>query len=270
MSEIKAIHEQCRVINATAGLATVEASFTTTDTGSIQFTTRGPANTGMFVNWGDGEGEWIEHIGTGSSVDTAHNYGGMTGVKYIVFGGALGAVSRFQCDDSLLFGDLATLNAFEISERLYLPSTGILGLLSDLSGTPALPRLVLNNTDISGNISGLSTLTSLGEIDLGRMPNITGNLGDLAPLTSAWRLWVYDTSIGYTTTTLPAWSSADIKFYDCALTQAEVDNFLIDLAAAGGSNGTLNIAGTNAARSAASDAAKATLLGNGWSITVNE
>lgn len=51
---------------------------------------------------------------------------------------------------------------------------------------------------------------------------------------------------------------------------AEVDQCLIDFDNGGGTGGTLNVAGTNAVRTTASDAALASLVGNGWTVTVNE
>ena len=56
------------------------------------------------------------------------------------------------------------------------------------------------------------------------------------------------------------------------LSSTEVDNLLIDLAnvVTWTGNKVINIAGNNAARTSASDAAKATLLGKGVTVTVNE
>ncbi len=196
----------------------------TTDTGSLQFITRGPAGTGMWVDWGDGNSEWIQHTGTGNDITTTHDYGGVAGTKDIAFVGALHHVTQFQCIDPTLSGDI-----------------------SNLSGMTSLTALVLYNSAVSGDISNLSGMTSLAY------------------------LYLNTTSVDtYGTTSLPAWADCNIQIHDLGLDQTEVDDFLIDLAAAGGTNGPLNIAGTNDARSSASDAAKATLLGNGWALTVNE
>ncbi len=57
---------------------------------------------------------------------------------------------------------------------------------------------------------------------------------------------------------------------DCALDQQSVDNILVSLVAGGQSNGTLGISGgTNSAPSATGLAAKTTLEGRGWTVSVN-
>jgi surface protein len=61
----------------------------------------------------------------------------------------------------------------------------------------------------------------------------------------------------------------DMRQQDNAMTATEVDNQLINLDNTGWINGAINIAGTNAARTAASDTAYNNLITNGWSITVN-
>jgi hypothetical protein len=67
----------------------------------------------------------------------------------------------------------------------------------------------------------------------------------------------------------PTSDGVTINLQDNAMTSTEVDNQLINLDATGWINGTLNIAGTNAARTSASDTAYNNLIANGWTITVN-
>jgi len=52
------------------------------------------------------------------------------------------------------------------------------------------------------------------------------------------------------------------------MVQGHVDNVLADLVTSGTTGGTLNIAGTNAAPSAAGLADKTTLEGRDWTVTV--
>ena len=59
-------------------------------------------------------------------------------------------------------------------------------------------------------------------------------------------------------------------FDNCALNQTSIDNILVSIAAAGTSGGTLDMTGgTNATPSATGLAAKATLVGRGWTVTHN-
>jgi len=59
-------------------------------------------------------------------------------------------------------------------------------------------------------------------------------------------------------------------FVGCALSQTSVDNILVSIDTAEQINGTLNITGgTSSAPSATGLAAKTSLEGKGWTVTVN-
>ena len=124
---------------------------------------------------------------------------------------------------------------------------------------------------LSGDIAALAPLTSLTYLRL-NSTSVDGDIAALAPLTSLTSLRLYSTSVDtYTTpTALPPWAGNDIQVQDLGLDQTEVNGFLNDLADGVGAGGSLDIAGTNAARSAASDVAKAALITAGWGVTVNE
>ena len=127
-------------------------------------------------------------------------------------------------------------------------------------------------SSISGDIGQFSNLTSLTSLNLADA-SISGDIADINTLTGLIFLNLHATSVSdYTTTTLPDWEGCTIFIHNLGLTTTEVDNFLIDLDNATGApgNGTLHIEGTNAARSVASDAAKASLIVKNWDITVNE
>ena len=83
--------------------------------------------------------------------------------------------------------------------------------------------------------------------------------------------------ISYTTATLPVFDAAlKVKLQNNAFTSVEIDTILANFATAVISNGgtndtsTLIINGTNAARTAASDAFKQTLIDSNYSVLVNE
>jgi hypothetical protein len=290
MSEIKALHEQCKLINAMTGLGAVEAEFFTTDTGSLIIQTAGPANTGFWFDWGDGTGEWVVHTGIGNNIDTTHTYTS-GGVKKIGITGVLTDLVRLRCTDSSFYGDLAQCAPFTGLTYLYfyLSSisgsiagisgltnleivvfagvSGIDGDISNLSALTALTVLQIGGTAVTGDISSLSGLTSIFNLEM-HNSSVTGDISNLATLTALTNLRADNLSLSYTTTTLPAWSNATIQLQDNAMTQTEVDNFLIDLDAAGGTGGTLNIAGTNSAPSSAAISAINSLIGKGWDLTI--
>ena len=280
----------------------------------LEFITRGPAGSWMWVDWGDGEREKIEHTGISNNITTQHDYMGLFGTKQICFSGQLEETTYFKCSDSDLDGDIGTFDSMTSLTTLSLGSTGISGDIGSLSVLTSLTALWLNNTGVTGDIGGLSTLTSLiymylyntsisgdvgglapctslskawllttsvsGDIaglapltaltDL-RLSNtsVTGDVGDLSPLTLLTKLYLYSTVVSYATTALPAWDGCDLRIYDCAWTEAEVDNFLVDLESGVGTAGYVYLHGTNASPSSTSITAIADLRTAGWTVQTN-
>ena len=78
-------------------------------------------------------------------------------------------------------------------------------------------------------------------------------------------------STSITFDTITAWIGHDysIDIQDCALTSTMVDNALIAFAGGSFTGNLINVGGTNAARTSASDAALATLLAAGNSVNLN-
>jgi hypothetical protein len=321
------------------GERTETCNFYTNDIGVFSVRTAGPANTGFWIDWGDGsDREWVMHVGVGTDVTSTHDYSGLAGTKKVTFTGVLDIFTRFQAIDTSLSGDMSAFSNFYSLTRLSLYNSGVTGNISSLSylteltyidvastsvvgdisvlsgilglvtldisgtsisgnisvfsGLPSISQLFVGGSSVTGNISSLSGLTAMTWLYL-HSTALTGDIGSLSALTSLVRLYFhttaitgninqirtlvnlthmygYSSSVGVDNTALAPWSSSTINLYSCSWTAAEVDDFLISLNTAGGSNGTLNIAGTNAVRTVASDAAKAALLGRGWAITVNE
>ena len=226
----------------------------------------------------------VTTIDMGSESNISVNIGGFS---------KLSSLTSLRLEATSTTGDVSAMAGLTSLTELYLHSTSVSGNISNFSSHTSLQHLRLGSTSVIGNISSLSGLTALVSLYL-YSTSILGDIADIAPLTLLTNLRLYDTSLSgdiadinaltsltklyahssdvdYTTATLPAWSNNDIRIDSTELqSSSEVDQFLIDLAAAGGTNGTLNIAGDNAARTSASDAAKATLLANGWTVTVNE
>ena len=149
----------------------------------------------------------------------------------------------------------------------------------------SLTHLVCNTNSISVlDVSALTSLTilhcysnSISVLDVSNLTSLTYlhcslnsiSVLDVSALTALTTLHCYSNSIS----SLSVSALTALKTLNChnnGMSATNVDNILIDLDTAGASNGTASLAGTNAARTSASDAAKANLLGRGWTITVNE
>lgn len=247
-----------------------QVELSTTDTGSLSFTTRGPDGTGFWIDWGDGSArEWVAHTGINNSIVTTHNYSGLTGTKPILFEGNLHEFVRFKSDDTTIIGKTALASAMDNVTNLQIfNSSGLTGDIAAITNLSNLSYLDFRSSGVSGDVASLATLTSLQYLYL-HVTSVTGDVGDLATLTNIINMRINSTSVGYNTTTLPAWSNTDLRFQDCAWTQSEVDNFLVDLDTAGGTNGSLDVSGTNAAPSGTGTAARTSLLGKGWTVTVS-
>lgn len=148
-----------------------------------------------------------------------------------------------------------------------LNNTSIDGQTRDLP--PGANRYILNNTNVQGPASELPADAEIYQIT---NTAISGDLSVVRTLSSKLNDFIASNSSisQYTSGSYNHLPTNDfILIDDLGLTATEVDNFLIDLEATGADDGTLNIAGTNAARTSSSDAAVAALQSRGWSITVN-
>ena len=171
-------------------------------------------------------------------------------------------------------GDIANLSGMTSLTNLHMGSTSVSGDIANLSGMTSLTYLYMYNTSVSGDISNLSGMTSLTVLYMYNT-SVSGDIANLSGMTSLTYLRMYSIvgrGIVYTTTALPPWTGTDIQIYSSGLDAGEVDQFLIDFADGVGTGGKLYMAGDNGTRTAASDAAKATLLGTvpAWDLQVNE
>jgi hypothetical protein len=285
--------------------------------GTVTLITRGNANTGFWVDFGDGsDAEWVDSLGIGTDVNTAHTYstgdekrvsiyGDLGEITRLDFGGAgngaygdisalagLTGLTLLFLDGSNVHGDISVLSSMTNMSSLELGDTNISGDISvlslltglvslrmynnsvsgdisALSGLTSLLLIRLENTDVYGDISALSALTSLYYINF-YTDAVSGDFSDLSTLTGLTTIFLHNTNVDVGTDSFYAWSGTTIWVLNNAWNSTQVDNFLIYLDNAGAVNGTLSIAGTNAARTSASDAAKTSLLAAGWTITVNE
>lgn len=114
----------------------------------------------------------------------------------------------------------------------------------------------------------LSDCTLLQQLTLTRNPTIVAH--DLTGLNALTTLTL-SSCVNLASVTLASFEDLlDVTFNGCALTESVVDAILVALDANGLSNGSVDLGdGTNAPPSAPGLAAKASLEGKGWSVTVN-
>jgi hypothetical protein len=127
---------------------------------------------------------------------------------------------------------------------------------------------LVNQSNFTGDSSTLADLTALTYLNI-NTTGITVDLADIAGLSSLTYMRLNGHTGSFTDTALPALNGVNEYVHDLGLSGTEVDNYLIRKAAAGKTGGVVYIAGTNAARSSASDAAVTTLTGNGVTVTAN-
>jgi len=169
-------------------------------------------------------------------------------------------------------GDIANLSGMTGMTYLDIYNTSCSGDIANLSGMTRIISLRLYNTSCSGDIAELSGMTGITILALTNT-SCSGDIANLSGMTGMTYLRLYNTSCSYTSTSLPNWSGADLQIYSCGLSSSEVDDFLIDLDTGTGEDdtgGTLNIAGTNEARTSDSDDEVTNLVNKNWDITVNE
>jgi len=176
---------------------------------------------------------------------------------------ANGFVYRFNGTN--LSGSVAKLPSGAIQYKLN--DTSIDGQTRDLP--PGADRYILSNTNVTGPASELPANAEIYNISKSA---ISGDLSVIRTLSTQMNEFIASNSdISQYTSGSFNYTIEFLIFLidDLGLTASEVDNFLIDLNNTGANNGTLNIAGTNAARTSSSDAAVSALQSRGWSITVN-
>ena len=225
------------------------------------------SGTPAIIDWGDGTVEEVLQTAPGSY--TSHTYSSSyTGAVRIYVNDA-NAITEFWSSANHYSFNIATINASVTKISL----TGNNTVSGSIAGLTSLTYLkVQGSTTISGSVAGLTGLTVL---------YVTGSN------TLAWD--INDTPAGVyylriiglnqiaTYTAGHTWLATTMQYVLISpvapgLSETEVDNLLIDLAAstsAWAGSKVVWLAGNNAARSAASDAAVTYLQGLGVTITTS-
>ncbi len=180
-------------------------------------------------------------------------------------------MTTFSCSGSnTVSGSLSSLPSVMTGFNCYGSNT-ISGNLSSLPSVMTSFNCTGSNT-ISGNLSSLPSVMTT--FNCSGSNTVSGSLSSLPAGMTLFSCSGANTVSDYTT---KSWANNQQKVYLVpvgagGLATAEIDQLLIDLSVAGGtwaSSKEIYLKGTNAARSAASDAAVATLVGKGVTVTTN-
>ena len=200
--------------------------------------------TNAWVEWGDGTVEQVS-----KTEYTSHTYASAFTGHVRIWSDDNNPITQFYSNDNKYSFDLADfpVNVTDIAISGY-------------------------NT-ISGNVADFPV--NVTYIAIYGYNTIAGNVADFPVNVTYIAISGYNTITDYTAGRV--WANNQQKIYlapaaGSGLDATEVDNLLIDLAnvATWGGVKEVWLAGNNAARTAASDAAVATLIGKGVSVTVNE
>ena len=221
----------------------------------------------IFVDWGDGGGR-----STYSGADQAwHKDYGSAGNRIVKVYNSI-ALTKFLMNEPLanISFDLANLP----SGLTYLKGTGSNTISGDLANLPSgLTGLNCHGSNtISGDLVNLPSV--LTYLYCGGSNTISGDLANLPSGLTYLNCNGFNTVSDYTTP--HTWFTKPTTFILIptgigGLSTAEIDNLLIDFDAdlVWSAGNIITLTGTNAARSATSDAAVANMVAEGATVTTN-
>lgn len=213
---------------------------------TVQFQLNVPIGSTVYIKWGNGT--ITEIIGTGVGGFYPADYSGDARFYKVSIYGDIPNVTDFRFYGTFLYMDTSSLLPFAAARIFIFSSPNVFGSLDLLNyRLDYLYFDFYNNDLVYGDVSQFLSSVDLVRTQIFPNPNVT-----------------------YIHRVLSMSDGSDINYTSNSWDSSTVDQVLIDCAADDSSNKTLHLAGTNAARTAASDAAKATLLGRGWTIYVNE
>ena len=249
-----------------------EARFATTSTGSVTVDMKGISGRKLVIEPGDGSSlERITYLGTGTNVPWTHDYSGTAGSKTVTFRGVENITSIDTKNNNTLAIDIDQFLGFrncDVINTGYATLTGNAANFN-IANFPALTVLICRYCSMSFIPADLQTLVNLTVLYVYNN-NGTGDLGGFATLSNLDYFRVNDNAFTYLqTTSWPAYNGVSIQLQSTLSTAAEVDRLLIDFNDSGLVNNTINLAGTNPARTSASDAAVAALVLAGNVLTLN-
>jgi hypothetical protein len=243
--------------------------FTTSSTGVVNIAITGTAGYNLTVDPGDGTGNEMVAL-NGGSTPWVHDYAGAPGTKTVVFYGVENISIVDTNNNNTLTFDVGKFNKFSKLNTLNLGYSVITGDASRLNSTvfPVLTSLIVRYCSMSFEPADFGTLAGLINLYCYNN-NGSGDLGGFSTLPNLVNFRPYNNAFTYLqTTTWPAYNGVSILLQSTLSTAAEVDRFIIDSVASNWTNNTINFAGTNPARTSASDVAlvASILAGNIWTL----
>jgi len=160
-------------------------------------------------------------------------------------------------------GDVEELTYIDISNQDFV--SGTIDRWAELTNLTFLSAWGTGVTIV--DVSVFAVLTSLTTFQISLI-TAAGDASALYTLTSATTVWLHITDVSFSGTAAWTNDSADIYMDNCEFTSEEVDNAIAALSTC--TNCTIDISGTNAHRTAASNDDLNTLLANGNTITLND
>jgi len=240
--------------------------------GANQFDFKFKAPIGSTLDIYDGDGTMTQ-VGGNDAVEVTHTTSypsGKTRTFYFYVEGDYADITWINVlNQSMISGDAS---GWGVMVNLILIAIGGTFIVCRIDGWDTLTSLVqVTMKDLltrRGDISIFANAPLLGSLNI----QGTGIYGDLSTLYQLpFSGVLVDRSVGVTFDAIQSFTvTARFWAYDCKWTSTMVDNALISLANGGTTTSEIFIAGNNAARTSASDAAKATLEGAGCTVTVNE
>lgn len=250
------------------------------------FQVRGTNGATLKVDYGDGSApDPITLLGTSTDVPISHAYS--AGTYRMRIYGDLSGVTHFsnnyvkQDVKSINFAALVNIYSITFHYESDLDNlNSIYGLeittlrvsltsVSDISVVATLASLI--SALLEGNgVSDMSPVANLSSLlNLYLASNNIVDCSTIENLTNLTTIRLQSNSITTLPDSFPAWDSANIQMQNNGA-GFPTDECLQKMAASGMTNNTINIAGTNPARTQPdTDAYVATIVGNGNSLTVN-
>lgn len=163
-------------------------------------------------------------------------------------------------------GDVSTWSQLVNLTRIYCSETSVSGDISSFSSLTSIERVYMYSSNVTGDISGWSTLINMVYLQC-YSTSLTGDISGFDSMTGLLILKFANTDIDFDSVT--TWTNPNtLELNDCAMSSAQVDNMIESFSTC--TSSTINVAGDNDHRTAASNDDLNTLLDNGNTITLND